>query len=176
MDIQQIPSDQFAERPLQTVIDTLVIHSMHHPENPQLCFCAKSCKQWLDQCGVSAHFIIDRSGEVWQTVAVEKMAWHAGQSKMPFEHDHRERVNDFSIGVELLASETSGITQEQYSSLLALVAYLKSDYPLQKIVGHNHIAPGRKTDPWLFDWDYFLQLLKKSHLELDAVGLAHNKL
>jgi len=33
-----------------------------------------------------------------------------------------------------------------------LIASLKKQYPIKSVVGHQDIAPGRKTDPWNFDW------------------------
>jgi len=157
--IQQLPSQQYGPRPAGVVIDTLVIHSMHHPEH-QDCFSPKLCGEWLDKCGVSAHYIIDRSGSVWQAVPDMAMAWHAGESCMPFADDCRTRVNDFSLGVELLGTETSGFTQVQYQNLVFLVGELCQRHPLTNIVGHQAIAPTRKTDPWLFDWPYFKSQLK----------------
>ena len=76
-----------------------------------------------------------------------------------FDDDQREGVNEFSVGVELLASETSGIQKSQYKSLARLVADIRTRHPLICILGHADIAPSRKTDPWLFDWLHFQESL-----------------
>jgi len=164
MKIGNIWTDQYGDRPENINVDTLVVHTMYHPEDND-CFCAVKCKSWLDQCGVSAHYIIDRKGTVVQTVALDKMAWHAGESQMPYADDQRTRVNDFSIGVELLASEDEPATEEQYKSLVELTSLLMDDYDIASIVGHQHIAPERKSDPWNFDWAKL-----KSQLEAEVPG------
>ena len=53
----------------------------------------------------------------------------------------------------------------QYATLTELTALLQSHYPAIKdvrITGHEHIAPGRKTDPGpAFDWaDYRARLAR----------------
>jgi AmpD protein len=51
----------------------------------------------------------------------------------------------------------------QYERLAALVVVLRKTYASLRdaeIVGHEHIAPGRKTDPGpAFDWDLFRRTL-----------------
>ena len=99
---------------------------------------------------VSAHFFIRRTGELVQFVATEARAWHAGVSCWR----GRERCNEVSLGIELEGCDTLPFTAGQYATLGELVAALKTRYPaLQEMAGHEHIAPGRKTDPGAcFDW------------------------
>jgi len=107
---------------------------------------------------VSAHLLIDRRGHLTQYVPFHRRAWHAGRSNF----QGRERCNDFSIGIELEGTETAPYTQIQYSSLARVTRLLMAHYPQltwERIVGHNDIAPGRKTDPGpAFDWKYFRRL------------------
>lgn len=152
--INSLPTDQFEERPKDIKIDTLIIHSMHNPEAKDH-FSALSCKECLDMYGVSSHYMIDYSGTVWQLVSEEQKAWHAGISKMP--EDGREGVNNFSIGIELIGSEDTDFTDAQYNSLALLTKDILSRHPLQYIYGHCDVAPGRKTDPWRFDWSRYQQ-------------------
>lgn len=111
---------------------------------------------------VSSHYMIARDGTVVQLVADNDRAWHAGKSKMPT--DGREGVNDFSIGIELLSSHPNddptvktpedAYTEAQYASLNRLIAKLCAKYGITAVVGHDEIAPDRKTDPGpLFQWD-----------------------
>lgn len=76
--------------------------------------------------------------------------------------DGRTNINDFSIGIELINTKTGSPNEIQYQSLVQLVKYLQQKYivPLINILGHNQIAPERKTDPWNFDWQKFNEMLK----------------
>jgi AmpD protein len=73
---------------------------------------------------------------------------------MPFLDDSREQVNDFSIGIEVVTSGHEGdFTTSQYDALIELIRGIRARHPITAIVGHEHIAPGRKTDPGpQFDW------------------------
>lgn len=98
---------------------------------------------------VSSHFLIRRDGELIQFVSCLQRAWHAGVSSW----QGRERCNDFSVGVELEGSDFEAFEPAQYRTLKSLIKSLKHTYPIQHIVGHSDIAPGRKTDPGpYFDW------------------------
>lgn len=98
---------------------------------------------------VSAHFFIRRDGEMIQFVSTEDRAWHAGKSCWR----GRERCNDFSIGIELEGCDTVPFEEIQYERLARLLDELEVRYPIQDVVGHSDIAPGRKTDPGpCFDW------------------------
>ena len=101
---------------------------------------------------VSAHYFIRRDGEVISFVDPVRRAWHAGVSVW----QGRERCNDFSIGIELEGSDHQPFEAVQYRQLARLVAALRQRYPIEAVVGHSDIAPGRKTDPGpYFDWALF---------------------
>ncbi len=108
---------------------------------------------------VAAHMVIHRDGHMVQYVPFDKRAWHAGVSH----YCGRKGCNDFSIGIELEGTDTEPYTKEQYQQLAKVAASLVQHYPAltpQRIVGHQHIAPVRKTDPGpAFDWQYFKQLV-----------------
>lgn len=98
---------------------------------------------------VSAHFFIRRDGELIQFVSCLQRAWHAGASNWL----GRERCNDCSVGIELEGNDFEAFEAAQYTTLQQLITALKQTYPIQHIVGHSDIAPGRKTDPGpYFDW------------------------
>lgn len=110
---------------------------------------------------VSSHYIIDREGTVVQFVPDNHRAHHAGQSRMPT--DGREAVNGFSIGIELTSSHpkddptvktaADAYTEAQYTALNHLISRLCKDHKITAVVGHDEIAPDRKTDPGpLFQW------------------------
>ncbi|TCT11039.1 1,6-anhydro-N-acetylmuramyl-L-alanine amidase AmpD [Paralcaligenes ureilyticus] len=101
---------------------------------------------------VSAHFFVRRDGGVVQFVASTQRAWHAGVSTF----EGRERCNDFSIGIELEGTDTVPYTDAQYQTLAELTTVLRARHALKAVRGHEHIAPGRKTDPGpSFDWERY---------------------
>ena len=100
---------------------------------------------------VSSHFLIRRDGELVQYVACSQRAWHAGKSVWA----GRENCNDFSIGIELEGTDDIPYEDVQYQVLTHLVRVLQVHYGIgcAAVVGHEHVAPGRKTDPGpAFDW------------------------
>lgn len=98
---------------------------------------------------VSAHFLIRRDGALLQFVSCLERAWHAGASNW----QGRERCNDFSVGIELEGSDFEAFEPAQYQTLKKLISSISNVYPIQAIVGHSDIAPGRKTDPGpFFNW------------------------
>lgn len=110
---------------------------------------------------VSAHFLIRRDGVLIQFVSANQRAWHAGMSAF----EGRERCNDFSIGIELEGTDAEPFDDRQYATLAALTAALCVRYPLAAVAGHEHIAPGRKTDPGpFFDWAHYRQALLQAGL------------
>lgn len=110
---------------------------------------------------VSAHVLIQRTGEVLQFVSFGERAWHAGASCF----EGRSNCNDFSIGIELEGSDDEPYTDAQYAVLPAVTDALLAHYPTmaaRKIVGHSDIAPGRKTDPGpAFDWQRYRRQLSQ---------------
>ena len=92
---------------------------------------------------VSAHFFIQRDGQVLQFVSCDERAWHAGVSRWA----GREDCNDYAIGIELEGLETTAFEAVQYAALSRLLRSAARRYPLAEVVGHEHVAPGRKADP-----------------------------
>lgn len=106
---------------------------------------------------VSAHFFIRRDGELIQFVSTDQRAWHAGVSSWR----GRQGCNDFSIGIELEGCDTLPFEAVQYERLADLVKVLRERYPIEEVVGHADIAPGRKTDPGpFFDWEMLRRQLR----------------
>ncbi|WP_373746326.1 1,6-anhydro-N-acetylmuramyl-L-alanine amidase AmpD [Neisseria dentiae] len=104
----------------------------------------------IHQLRVSSHFFIDRTGETVQFVSCDDAAYHAGVSSFR----GREKCNAFSIGIELEGCDFEPFTDAQYQSLNTLLRALAARYPIEAVTGHQHIAPGRKSDPGhFFDWE-----------------------
>ena len=158
---RQLPSPNFGPRPAGMAVDLAVIHSISLPPEQygtgcvQQLFCnqldwdAHPYFQQIRGAEVSAHFLIERTGDVWQFVSCDDRAWHAGKSSFA----GRENCNDYSVGIELEGIEGGLFEEAQYNSLLALLAALQEAYPIAAVTGHEDIAPGRKADPGAgFDW------------------------
>ena len=158
---RRVPSPNFSARPPGTAISLIVLHSISLPPEhfggPEveqfftntLDPGAHSYFATLADVRVSAHFFLRRDGELLQFVNVDDRAWHAGVSMWR----GRENCNDFSVGIELEGSDATPYTEAQYAALWRLIAELCAAYPVTEIVGHQHVAPERKTDPGpSFDW------------------------
>jgi AmpD protein len=162
--VKFIASPNFNERPLNTQIELLVIHSISLPPGIYTgtgvidFFCNNlnlSSHEYYEQIQnlkVSAHLFIKRNGEIIQFVPFSYRAWHAGESYF----NHKINCNDFSIGIELEGTDFEEFEDNQYASLSVCTQAIIQAYPAissQNIVGHHDIAPTRKTDPGpYFDW------------------------
>lgn len=154
-------SPNFDARPADAKIDLLVIHNISLPPGQfggpfiadlfanRLDCDAHPYFDRLRALRVSSHFLIRRDGVVTQFVSTNNRAWHAGQSSF----GGRERCNDFSVGIELEGTDFEPYSEIQYETLAAITVALQAVHPLADVTGHEHIAPGRKTDPGpFFDW------------------------
>jgi AmpD protein len=164
---QSEPSPNQDNRPDIENISLLVIHSISLPpenfDNGYICdFFMNNLDPSLDpyfkkiaNLRVSAHLLIDREGGFIQFVSFNDRAWHAGASI----YNGLTNCNDFSIGIELVGSDSKPYTDAQYESLIKVTQEIIKRYPLidkNRITGHSDIAPSRKTDPGpCFDWERY---------------------
>ncbi len=165
----RLASPNFDSRPSGVGPELLVIHNISLPPGQyggpwiaDLFLNRLNCDAhpYFDQLRehrVSAHFLIRRNGELVQFVSANDRAWHAGASSFR----GRDRCNDFSIGVELEGADSEIFAEEQYVILAALTSALCQQYPLSAVIGHEHIAPARKTDPGpCFNWRHYRSSLE----------------
>jgi hypothetical protein len=129
-------------------IDTIILHSSYDAIGSDPYSIKGIIKEYEDY-GVSAHYLIGRDGTVYRLVKEENVSYHAGVSSVP---DGRTNVNGFSIGIELVNTLEGAYADAQYAAVKKLIADLKKRYDIKYVLGHDDIAPGRKTDPWNFDW------------------------
>lgn len=181
--LPRVACTNFDQRPDGSAISLLVIHNISLPPGEfggsyiqdlfanRLDVNAHPYFAQLRDLRVSAHFLIRRDGRALQFVSTLARAWHAGQSYF----DGRERCNDFSVGIELEGTDSSDFCDAQYQTLAELSHALCIRHPLVAVRGHEHIAPGRKTDPGPhFDWRRFhsdLVALQKNQVSEVAAGL-----
>ena len=164
-DVNFLASPNHDKRPDENDISLIVVHNISLPPEQfgsehinQLftnCLCAEEHPFFaeINHLRVSSHVLIRRDGEVIQYVPFHKRAWHAGISN----YQGREVCNDFSIGIELEGTDNQAFCDEQYESLHLLVTALQMTYEglaVDAVTGHEHISPGRKTDPGpYFEWE-----------------------
>ena len=159
--VRFVASPNCDERPAGIAVSLLVVHAISLPPGQfgggsieafftnSLDSDAHPYFREIEGLKVSAHFLIRRDGELIQFVPCALRAWHAGVSVW----NGRERCNDFSVGVELEGCDEQCFEPAQYQMLNRLGAALRQRYPIDAIVGHSDIAPGRKSDPGPgFDW------------------------
>jgi N-acetyl-anhydromuramyl-L-alanine amidase AmpD len=111
---------------------------------------------------VSSQYVIDRNGDVYQFETPMTICWHAGVSYW----NGKNGCNNRSIGYELVGNYSLGFTNEQYDSLNQLLVENMVSFPfINSVVGHEHVAPGRKIDPGInFYWDRVGLALKNANL------------
>ncbi len=162
-----VPSPNFGPRPPGSKPDLVVVHAISLPPG---CFGGNEVEQlftnqldWdrhpyfqsIRGMTVSAHFYVRRQGELQQFVSINDRAWHAGVSS----YGGRGNCNDYSIGIELEGAEGNPFEEAQYETLAVVCAAIQQHCQMVHLAGHEHVAPGRKTDPGArFDW----QRLQKS--------------
>lgn len=152
---RRLDSPNFGPRPAKAQIDLIVIHAISLPPGQYGTGCVQrfftNRLDWqahpyfetIREIQVSAHFFIERNGALWQFVSCADRAWHAGASH----YRGRDHCNDDSIGIELEGQDGQTFEVEQYETLSSLCSALMQSHPIEHVAGHEHIAPGRKTDP-----------------------------
>jgi AmpD protein len=161
-------SPNFGPRPPDAVVDLVVVHSISLPPGEyggdaierlftnRLDWDAHPYYQQIRGLQVSAHFVVRRDGELLQFVSCDARAWHAGQSAWR----GRENCNDFSVGIELEGLEGERFEGLQYDTLALLLEAVAARHPVTAVVGHEHVAPGRKFDPGPgFDWPRLIAMM-----------------
>jgi len=161
-------SPNFNARPANAAVELVVLHNISLPAGQfggphiadlftnRLDFHADASFDSLRGMQVSSHFLIRRDGAVIQFVSTDQRAWHAGLSCF----EGRENCNDYSVGIELEGSDFVAFSSVQYASAARLIVALAARYPVRAVQGHQHIAPGRKSDPGPhFDWPKLQDML-----------------
>lgn len=150
MKIIQEPSPNFDKRPDDIDINVLVMHYTGMPTAHD------AMERMCDaKAEVSAHYMVDEDGTVYQLVDEAMRAWHAGIGAWR----GRASLNDTSIGIEIVnPGHEFGyrhFPDEQMQSVIELSQKIVSRHPIdaRNVIGHSDLAPNRKEDPGeLFNW------------------------
>lgn len=138
------------QRP-DSIIDIIVVHSNYflgtdpHDVN--------GCISQFRKHKVAPHYLITREGTILKMVDESHTAFHAGTSLLP--GTKRTSLNKNSIGIEIINTSKESPSDEQYDALLLLTEDICIRHNIRYIVRHSDIAPDRKDDPWMFDWEWF---------------------
>lgn len=108
------------------------------------------CMNWLQnpEAKASAHYLVTRAGEIYQLVAEENTAWHAGAvSKPSWNLYDKTNPNRYTIGIEHEGYDSCGgdgtLTEAQYQATLWLHRQLISKWGISvdtdHIIGHYRI-------------------------------------
>ena len=133
-------------------------------------------RQTFIDADVSIHYIIDREGVIYCYVPEDRSAWHAGKGTWLDDEKYTNKMNKYSIGIEVMAigsqqdmsgylhdweykkmdDSLKGYTEAQYESLAALVKDIceRNNIPLDRdhVIGHQEYSPKKKDPGQLFDW------------------------
>ncbi len=156
-DIIKQPSPNWNDRPVpgdqgRPLVDTVILHYTGMQTGTEAL--ERLCSVGS---GVSAHYLIEENGDIFELVAPEKRAWHAGVSSW----QGRENINDTSIGIEIVNPGHEfgyrDFPDQQIDRLIELLGFLKKRFnvPVARFLGHSDVAPARKQDPGeRFPWQH----------------------
>ncbi len=154
--MQVHPSPNWNER--QCPVSMLALHYTALPTCEDSL--ARLCDPTNSAGRVSAHYLVDVDGTIYQLVDESKRAWHAGVGSWR----GLDKINDRSIGIEI---QNIGMTEDgkrvpfpacQIDAVIALCKDIKARYGISNrdIFGHSDSAPTRKIDPGeAFPWRKF---------------------
>lgn len=143
MKLIQTPSPNCNNREGQPV-DMLVLHytGMKSGANALDRMCDKTAE-------VSAHYMVEEDGRIFQLVDESMRAWHAGKS---YWRGHNN-INQRSIGIEIVNPGHEfgyrDFPEVQMQSVIWLCKEILSRHPIpaRNVVAHSDVAPQRKEDP-----------------------------
>ncbi len=132
-------------------IDTVILHytGMENGQAALDRLCDASAK-------VSAHYLIEEDGRIFQLVDEAKRAWHAGVASWRGETN----INARSIGLEIVNPGHEfgyrDFPDNQIGAVTDLLAAILARHriPPARVLAHADVAPGRKEDPGeKFPWE-----------------------
>jgi N-acetylmuramoyl-L-alanine amidase len=144
-------SPNYGPRPEAIIINSIIIHFTEMKDD------ASALERLCDpETEVSSHYLINKQGKIFSLVPDHLRAWHAGPSCWR----GKEKVNDYSIGIELDNNGKEEFSEPLMLSLIELCHELIKSHPIDQfnIIGHSDVIPSRKFDPGrLFEWKRLAQ-------------------
>lgn len=157
--IQLLPHGPKSQTPKR-----IIVHSMgqHIVVDNDIMF----APDFLDHVGLSAHVLIDPSGEVIRCRNDGQGAWHAkgfNTDSLGIEY-LVEGVHDYASFLE--AIKTNYVTEKQWIAGLVVINNWMDLHNIKRIDRHSDVDPSRKKDPGSgFDWERLLDSLDNEYEE-----------
>ncbi len=156
----------------------------------------KSAINWFKNpmSKVSAHYIVDKEGQIYNFVPIEKMAWangsnstdkslpyHYSKSKSAIVRERKTNANFYTVSVEFENDNTGILTEAQYNAGLFLMKHIRSELKRiygvefnadrEHIIAHSDINPTQKAGcPGKdFPFDRFIADLNKDDADIKTV-------
>jgi N-acetylmuramoyl-L-alanine amidase len=149
------PSGHFGDRKGGGKPDFLILHYTDTQDMAEAEDFFLARRPHPEGANVSAHYLIDEDGTIYQYVDESKRAHHAGVSYWNGITD----MNSYSIGIELVNPGHKYGYRAFPAAQMAAAAELcrdimaRNSIPPQRVLGHSDVAIGRRIDPGeLFDW------------------------
>ena len=145
MKITHSPSPNFDERKLP--LSLLVLHYTGMETGA-----AALARMQDSDAKVSAHYMVETDGQIFQLVDEASRAWHAGVSEWQGQSD----INSASIGIEIVNGGHDWPAQDgklpaypdvQINAVIALCKAVIARHGPLTLLGHSDVAPARKIDP-----------------------------
>lgn len=136
LNIQNHYSPESSRRPLRRATLYIVLHTTEAP--------GKSSLGKLTENG-EAHYMVDVDGAVYRIVDKRRVAYHCGVSMW----EGHERLDDYSIGIEIVGYHNKPIKKAQVKALKSLISQLQKIYHIadKDVVTHSMVAYG-KPNKW----------------------------
>jgi len=129
-------------------VNTIVLHWTSSTKLDESISKLKKSPKLDGKNGVNYHFVIDKDGTIVQTAPLTSKVYHAGYSYGPKGISCNEY--SYSIGIVGIVKNFD----EVINSVAELIKDIQNINPnIKYITGHHQISPGRKGDPYNFDFD-----------------------
>ena len=158
-------------------VQGLIVHSMGEYVD------GKYAPHFLEDMGLSCHWFITPNGRLLETLAPDKVAFHAGKSHW----NGQTNLNETFVGVELLIEgehdwqshlqamkDPKSFTDAHYQTLVELTCDLRKQFTISfaNIVRHSDVSgEDVRRDPkydvgQAFDWERFIRMVKEKEAGL----------
>ena len=121
---------QFPDKPFDTNKCIRLFKDLNRPASEREWYPMRDVPQRMY---ASAHFLIARDGTIHDLVPLPNKAWHAGKSSW----NGKSNCNNWMLGIEMVATGSSGYTDEQYDALIELTEELIEKYNIKWITSQG---------------------------------------